>query len=122
MLRMIRSLKRRPLLQIEYQPKRRIAIQIIPVQPLTPNKAQPLIQFQTRSIRHLGLEHYLVGVARSHGIDGQTNKLRGYAPTAVFLLRGEHGDVAAVGAAAVRFEFAGYDADEGVCRGECLWE
>lgn len=103
---MLRSLERSALFQVEYQPERCITIQVISMQPFTPNEPQPLIQLQARSIRHLGLQYYFIGVARGHGINGQSDELRGYASAAVFFLCCEHGDVAAVGAAAVWFELA----------------
>lgn len=90
------SFQRRALFQIEYQPKSSVAIQIVSMQPLTPYKAQSLIQLQTRCIRNLRLKHYLIRVTGRHGINSQSNKLRSYPATPIFLLRREHGDVAAV--------------------------
>jgi hypothetical protein len=107
---MLRPLQRRPLFQIKYQPKRGIPIQIIPMQSLTPNKPQPLIQFQTRRIADFSFQDDFIGVPGGHGVDGEAHEVCGYAAAAVGFLGREHGDVAAVGTAAVGFELGDYNA------------
>jgi hypothetical protein len=109
----IRSLQRRSLFQIQHQPERRVPIQIIPMQPLTPYETQSLVQLQARRIRNLRLEHDFIRIARRHGLDGHFHELGRDAAAAVWFLDSEHGDVAAESAGAVGFEFADYHADEG---------
>lgn len=82
------------------------------MQPLTSQEAQPLIQLQTRRVRDLRLQHNFVRAPLLHGFDRHADELRGDAATTKGFLHGQHGDVAPVGAGAVRLEFGDDDADE----------
>jgi len=105
------------LLQVAYQAEGSVAVQVVPVQPFAPQKPQPLVQLQTGCVGGLGLEDNLIGIAGGHGVDGHAHEMRGDAASAVGLLDGEHGDVAAEGAGAVGFKLGDDDAKEGLgCR------
>lgn len=107
-----RSLQRCALLHVKYQPEGRVTIEVVSVQTLAPQKAQPFVQLQRRLVCNLCLQHNLIRVARSHGIDGHAHKFRRDSLAAVRFADGEHSNVAAEGAAAVGLEFADDDADE----------
>lgn len=87
------------------------------MQLLTPHEAQALIEFHGRYVGLLCLEDDLVGAAGDHGVEGAAHQRRGDAVVTVGGGHGQHGDVAAEGGGGVRgvgFEFADYDAEEGV--------
>lgn len=64
LLLLLRHLDRRPLLQIQYEPERRVAVEIITMQALAPQKAKPLVQLQGCGVRDFSLEHDLEGMSK----------------------------------------------------------
>ncbi|KAB8345860.1 hypothetical protein FH972_022915 [Carpinus fangiana] len=100
------------LFQVQEQSERRASIQVVTMQPFTPQEAQPLIQLQARRVGHLRLERNLVGPVGAHRLDAHLDEARRDALAAVGLAHGQHGNVAAHGPAAVLLEFVDDDADQ----------
>ncbi len=80
--------------QMQHQPVRRVPIQIIPMQLLTPDKSQSLIKFHGRNVRFLRLQHNFICVPLNHSIDGLPHQRRCNAMIPVTGRHGQHGDVA----------------------------
>jgi hypothetical protein len=110
------------MLEVEDQSEGSVAVEIVAMETLAPQKAQALVQLQAGRVGDFGLEDDFVGVSGSHGIDGEADEVGGDAAATVRLLDGQHGNVAAEGAAAMGLELADNDADEAgvgiVCLGE----